>query len=198
MREKKSLNRFVVADQSKCIGCRLCEMACAMAHTPGGRPRTVGSLANPVQPRLHLMLQPGGCVPVQCRHCEDAPCANACQVSAIVQKNGTIFVDGDRCMGCKTCMLACPFGAMDLVPVFKHGLPVAQGFSREGEGAEEEGFKQRYVASKCDLCMEAGEPACVAVCPRKALTIIVPQEHRARRMRDAALGLATVAKNYVA
>lgn len=200
MNKQSSLNRFVVADPNRCIGCRVCELACSMVHAQESRPRTVGSMKNPIQPRLHLVRYRHGYVPIQCHHCEDAPCANACQVSAIIQKDGVIFIDEEKCMGCKTCMLACPFGAMELAPLFKDGraveqhLPLADACLDDTGGHEQN--KQRYVASKCDLCLTEEQPGCVTNCPQQALTVAAPQKQRAQRMYDAALSLVAVVNNY--
>ncbi|WP_136797360.1 MULTISPECIES: 4Fe-4S dicluster domain-containing protein [Desulfosediminicola] len=190
-----SLNSFVVADPDKCIGCRVCQIACSAAHADGDRALTVGSMKNPFQPRLHLMRHRYGYAPVQCRHCEGAPCANSCQVAAIIQKEGVILVDEDKCMGCKTCLIACPFGALEMAPVYRDGKAVEQNFYLDREGtvqaAGAEHAKHRYVATKCDLCRDSDrQPACVANCPQQALGLIDPGQHRAQRMSAAATGLA--------
>lgn len=197
------LNRFVIADPGKCIGCRLCEIACSAAHSHGTTPQTAGNMKNPVKSRLYLVRTPQGSVPVQCRHCEDAPCAAACPVFAITQKDGVIYVDEDQCIGCKTCVLACPFGAMRLVPVFENGLPVEQDlliYSETAQAGRSNGdsdeHKQLYVASKCDLCLGLEEPACVANCPKHALQVISPESHLANRMHEAAVSLASVVRRY--
>lgn len=197
------LNRFVIADPGKCIGCRVCEIACSTVHSREETPLTAGNMSNPVQSRLYLVRTPQGAVPVQCRHCEDAPCALACPVFAITQREDSISIDEEQCIGCKTCMLACPFGALKLVPVFKNGLPVEQNLPlfpaiaqpEEGNDASEE-YKQLHVAVKCDLCMGVEEPACVANCPQQALQVISPEEHQATRMHEAAISLAAVVKKY--
>ncbi len=198
------LNRFVIADPGKCIGCRVCEIACAAVHEKEQTPLTVGNMQNPVQPRLYLVRSVQGSVPIQCRHCEDAPCAAACPVLAITQKEDVIFVDESLCVGCKTCMLACPFGALKLVPVFENGLPVEQNLPLHPESqhqggstaGEKEEYKQLHVASKCDRCSGLAEPACVANCPQQALKVIQPERHLTMRMHEAALSLAAVARKY--
>lgn len=94
---------------------------------------------------------------------EDAPCANVCPVGAISQIDNTIIVDEGVCKICKTCMMACPFGAMDLVPLYQDGEVVMQVLQLETE----DGFvrKKCMVANKCDLCTgRAGGPACVESC----------------------------------
>jgi electron transport protein HydN len=191
------LNPFVVADPNKCIGCRVCELACSTVHAHEKKPLTVGSMKNPLQPRLYLVRTPYGSVPVQCRHCEDAPCANACPVSAIVQKDGAICINEELCMGCKTCILACPFGAIKLMPVFKDGLPVQQNvvLDEDEYSNESVGYKQLQVAGKCDRCINLEHPACVENCPEHALQLIVPENHRDARMQEAALSLGFIVKD---
>ena len=109
------MNRFIVAEPQSCIGCRTCEVACAMAH-----PLDQGAEALTAQnfrPRLTVMKSAKVSTPVLCRQCDDAPCLNACPNGAIVYSQDSVQVLQDRCVGCKTCMLACPFGVMQVVSV---------------------------------------------------------------------------------
>ncbi len=176
---KPDLNSFVIADPSKCIGCRSCEVACAAVHRDNDAGLTVGTMETPIVPRLFLIKEEKIVMPIQCRHCEDAPCANSCPVGAIVQKDGSIMVKESACIGCKTCMLVCPVGAVDLLPKFQEQLP--------GAAFEE---KSKLVAYKCDLCKEiGGMPACVKACPKEALKVAVPKEDKKDRNVKAALGL---------
>ncbi len=197
------LNHFILADPSKCIGCRICEIACSTAHLKGQRPLTTGNLQDPVQPRLTLVRTGEGSVPVQCRQCEDAPCATVCPVFAITQTDGIISINERLCIGCKTCILACPFGALKLVPVFENGVPVRQNLplftgpiEQQNNRENHEQQKQLHIAIKCDRCLGLDEPACVANCPKQALKIVSPEKHLARRIHEAALNLAAVAGKY--
>ena len=63
-------------------------------------------------PRLHETKTSHGIVHIQCRHCEDAPCAEVCPVAAITHGDNTIDLNESTCIGCKMCALACPFGAI--------------------------------------------------------------------------------------
>jgi carbon-monoxide dehydrogenase iron sulfur subunit len=83
---------------------------------------------------------------VSCRHCEVPLCVKGCITGALSIDNGTIKVDQDRCIGCCTCILSCPYGAVAL--------------SESGKAVQ-----------KCDLCAAtlAGHPLCAANCPNQAI-----------------------------
>lgn len=139
------MNPFIVADSLKCIGCRTCEVACVVAHQGGA---TVSREA--FLPRIRVVKGDTFSTAVACHQCEDAPCGNVCPTGAITRVGQRIDVDQARCIGCKSCMLACPFGAMNV--------------------AEQQA---RVQAIKCDLCHHREEgPACVAGCPTGALACV--------------------------
>nr|WP_320132896.1 4Fe-4S dicluster domain-containing protein [uncultured Holophaga sp.] len=165
------MNQFVVADHRKCIGCRTCEVACTLAHGPALAELSEGNFA----PRLQVVRTARVTVPIQCRQCEDAPCLKACGVSALLRRNGLIEPVAGRCIGCKACLMACPYGAIDLV--FEPG--------RAGNGAVE--------PLKCDLCHQSGAgPACVRVCPTDALGLVQEADlvRQTREKRQRAAGAA--------
>ncbi len=170
-----NMSTFVVANPRKCIACKSCEIACAVAHLKT-TVATAGGLNAPFQPRLSLVQTPLLAMPVQCRQCEDAPCAAICPAKAITRRDGAVIVDADRCFGCKSCMLACPFGAMDMAAA-----------------DDDEPAKPRAVAHKCDLCVgRSGGPACVEACPAQAFVVVRPDELQkslAQRRRAAAMPL---------
>ena len=135
-------------------------------------------------------------MPIQCRHCEDAPCAQVCPVAAITQTKGNIIIDESGCIGCKTCLMACPFGAIEFVPVYKDGQVVIQNLQVETEDGLME--KEMIVASKCDLCTgHAAGPACVIACPEKALVMVVPKLEKKKRNVDAAINLMNSVKKFI-
>ncbi len=155
------MNRFIVAEPNRCIGCRTCEVACVLAHA--GTAGLSGLSAATFAPRLQVIKSLNISVPVTCHHCEDAPCVNACPSGAIVYRQNTVQVEQERCLGCKTCVVACPFGAMEVVT-----LPAARRFAGVTIAL---GVKAE--AQKCDLCIDRPEgPACVSVCPTDALHVM--------------------------
>jgi Fe-S-cluster-containing hydrogenase component 2 len=121
----------------KCTGCRQCELACAWVQTGTFQPtRSVI--------RVHVFDEQASFAPYTCFQCAEAWCMHACPVNAIdvdVSTGAKIVLD-DVCVGCKLCVLACPFGTLF--------------FEKESE-----------KASKCDLC--AGDPACAHACPTGAI-----------------------------
>ncbi|HEP1895687.1 TPA: 4Fe-4S dicluster domain-containing protein [Kluyvera cryocrescens] len=142
------MNPFIVADSMKCIGCRTCEVACVVAHQAQQACASVSRDA--FLPRIRVVKGDTFSTAVTCHHCEDAPCSNVCPTGAITREAGYVRVDQARCIGCKSCMLACPFGAMTVA--VQHSRP---------------------QAIKCDLCRHREEgPACVAACPTQALACI--------------------------
>lgn len=190
------LNSFVVADPLKCIGCKVCEVACSIAHTEPSA-LTAGTLENPIIPKLYLVNTAEVTMPVQCRHCEDAPCANSCPIGAISQVDNKILVSEEDCVGCKTCLMACPFGAIDLVPKYVSGEEVTQ---RLLKSETHQGIKEKAVAfaNKCDLCSgRPAGPACVQSCPEKALEIIAPKSVKKKRNQEAALSLLESVKKFI-
>ena len=167
------MNTFVVANRRKCIGCKACEIACAVAHLDISV-ATAGAVQAPFLPRLSLVRTPQVTMPIQCRQCDDAPCANVCPVDAITHQGNKIIINTDVCIGCKTCMIACPLGAMDMVPDCEAGIPVYQEhvIAQADENIVE---KERIIAHKCDLCAERkGGPACVEICPASAFVVVEP------------------------
>nr|WP_113868507.1 4Fe-4S binding protein [Brenneria salicis]NMN92056.1 electron transport protein HydN [Brenneria salicis ATCC 15712 = DSM 30166]RBP59514.1 electron transport protein HydN [Brenneria salicis ATCC 15712 = DSM 30166]RLM29421.1 effector protein [Brenneria salicis ATCC 15712 = DSM 30166] len=172
------MNRFVIADSNKCIGCRTCEVACMLAHSDG---KTASLSPKTFSPRLTVIKGLNVSTTIQCRQCEDAPCANVCPNGAIIHADDCIQVRQEKCIGCKTCVVACPYGAMTVI-----SKPVARisHYQVLGNCIKAE-------AQKCDLCAgRTAGPACIEVCPTKALHMISRDDIQAmiqRKQRRAAL-----------
>lgn len=159
------MNRFVIAEPGRCIGCNTCMAACSAAHETRGSQKA---------PRLIVTRTSTGTAPVLCRQCDDAPCARVCPVDAIHLVDGAVRLDEKRCIGCKMCAIACPFGAISPSGTPVSGVVgVAVPEPRRPAGLDpilawDMGVKT--VAVKCDLCDGiASGPACVRVCPTDAL-----------------------------
>jgi electron transport protein HydN len=158
------MNRFVIAEPNECIGCRTCEVACVLAHPIEDGITQVLTPAT-FKPRLKLVRNRTITAPVQCRQCENAPCVNACPTKALVYSMGTVQLLQERCIGCQTCVIACPFGVVDVtsVPVRQQNLgPLSVRTSVS-------------AMHKCDLCIDRADgPACIPACPTKALFLVEP------------------------
>lgn len=141
------MNQFVIADAKSCIGCRACEVACVMAHHHGQYPQQREAFV----PRITVVKNATLRSAILCRHCDDAPCVRVCPTAALTRADNRIVLIETHCIGCKNCVVACPFGAIDMLP--------------QGHGA---------VAHKCDLCASNNEEgqACVNACPTQALHLI--------------------------
>jgi len=132
--------RFLMIFQKDCMGCHACEVACKQEHNLGVGPR----LIRVVERSPHFF-------PVFCHHCTKAPCKAACPADAIFRnEQGIVLIKEENCIGCRACVEACPFGAMQF---------------------EEE----REVAVKCDLCIDSvgtGElTACAKACPTRCISL---------------------------
>ena len=131
----------------RCIACGKCELACAFAHGSEGRPSKT---------RINIFRRgPELGTPVVCFQCGDPACAAICPTGALVRNEatGAIDMDRDRCISCRMCVAACPFGNM----------------------LWDEAY---HCVQKCDLC--GGDPKCVPFCPTGALEY-VPAEEAAER-----------------
>jgi len=135
-----------IIDNRKCIGCHACTTACKSEHdVPIGVNRTyVKQVEKGVFPNTRRIFSV-----MRCNHCTDAPCVEICPVEALhTREDGIVDFDNNRCIGCKSCMQACPYDALYIDP-------------------------DNNTAAKCNYCahrVEVGRaPACVDVCPEHAI-----------------------------
>jgi carbon-monoxide dehydrogenase iron sulfur subunit len=131
----------------RCTGCKTCELYCATERGSDGRTLLSAVRESPVpQSRVAVEGTNDGPFPLQCRHCLQAPCLDACLAGALVRdpKNNLVVIREDRCIGCWTCTAFCPYGVI---------FP----------------WLEKKVALKCDACAYMESPVCVGVCPTRAL-----------------------------
>lgn len=139
-------SQFVTCAPDLCVGCQLCEFACAMVKDQS---------SNILRSRIRLVrTEPILMLSVACRACADPACVRSCPrqgALTVNPRNGLVVVDNDKCDGCGWCIDACPFGVIILNPETK-----------------------RVVI--CDLCEGRTDgPACVEICPKKALEVSSPE-----------------------
>jgi carbon-monoxide dehydrogenase iron sulfur subunit len=148
--------KILCLDLEKCTGCRSCELACSMKHH---------GEYNPAKSRITVFgfVPTASFIPVFCTQCEEAWCQRICPAGAITKEevNGVriVRVSEVKCVGCKICMLACPFGDMSFV-------------------------SDKQKVQKCDLC--DGEPVCVAACTYGALQFKEAEVATLPQKRDTA------------
>ncbi len=162
-------NKFIFADAEKCIGCLNCELACAASHM-GADIDTAYELGLKGEELIHrntVLNINGRTAPMQCMQCEDAPCVKACPIDIIKYENNYVKIYEDDCIGCRSCAMVCPFGAIVMA---------------NGKAANVTGL----VALKCDLCGgEEGKQACVSICPTDAISLIDYDEYRKIKQSNA-------------
>ena len=134
----------IYVNEEWCLGCHLCEYYCAFANS-GIDDMTKALKDVKINPRIRVEGDNKISFAISCRHCEDPACVKSCITGAMYIEDGTIRINKDKCVGCYTCILSCPYGSI---------MP-----SNEG------------VVQKCELCMDNSSeaPACVAGCPNRAI-----------------------------
>ncbi len=132
-----------------CIACHLCEVYCRLAHSP--EQDMIKAYRQKKLPPARLRIEEKRPVSfsLRCRQCDEPGCINVCLTGAISKDpvTGRVVVDEERCVGCWTCMLACPLGAIQQ-------------------------DREHHHQVKCDLCHGLDTPACVANCPNEALVLV--------------------------
>jgi Fe-S-cluster-containing dehydrogenase component len=142
------------ADVSKCIGCHSCEVACKQEFNLPVGPMPMRVLK--IGPRIIKDELRTDYVPVFCKHCDDAPCIQACPEGALYKRDdGIVLVNKEKCTGCKICIDACPIKAPQFNP-------------------------ETNKIELCNFCahrFDKGEqPSCVIVCPARCLYFGEPSE----------------------
>lgn len=161
-----------LVDLTRCIGCRKCEDACNRVNNlpppeqPFEDPTVLNRLRRPDEKAFTVVNRyfPGQLdasnqlvptfVKIQCMHCQQPACASACIVGALTKReNGTVHYDVTKCIGCRYCMVACPFE----IPAYEYHDPITPR------------------VMKCTFCFEriskeGGLPGCAEICPTEAIT----------------------------
>ena len=144
--------RIIVTELDRCIGCHSCELACALRWSKSeALAEAIVESPRPAS-RVRVLGIGKQAVPLQCQQCEDAPCASVCPTESLHRPGPgePVRFSGELCIGCSSCVLACPFGVL-----------------KEADGG---------VMAKCDLCwdrvLEGREPACVDACKTGARMLL--------------------------
>jgi carbon-monoxide dehydrogenase iron sulfur subunit len=134
----------IFANPDLCTGCEVCSTVCAIVHLGVANPHK-GAII--IKQNLFERYE----YQTLCRHCDPAPCVDACMTHCITQDPVTraVMLDSNRCVGCWMCSMVCPYDAI----------------THDAE---------HQVARKCDLCAERDSPACVMACPTQALMWVEP------------------------
>lgn len=141
------MSKGILFDSKICIGCGACSAGCKETHQLSGEPRT-----DELDADNYTIVKNFNGVFIRkfCRHCVNPSCASACPVGALQKtKNGPVVYDARKCIGCRYCFIACPYG----IPRYQWS-------------------KTKSLVRKCDLCaqrLEKGQPtACAEICPTGA------------------------------
>jgi carbon-monoxide dehydrogenase iron sulfur subunit len=139
----------VYVKEEACIGCGLCEVYCRVEHSQSKDPIKAFKRETPRPlPRVRVERNIEISFPIQCRQCAEPWCVYSCLTGAM-HKDPTgdlVTVDTEKCIGCWTCIVACPYGAL----------------TRDLDSK---------TVIKCDLCPGREIPACIINCPNEALIL---------------------------
>lgn len=146
----------VYAIEGWCIDCKRCEVACKTFHSKSQDIVKAYKCEDAPSARIHVEGDLQLSLAVNCRHCPDPKCVDACISGAMTKdlETGVVTSDPEKCVGCRTCEAVCPFGCVQI----------------------------EAVALKCDLCGDGqgqpGDPACVSACPNRALIYVESEERQ--------------------
>jgi nitrite reductase (NADH) large subunit len=157
--------RHLTFDASTCLGCKSCELACALCHSRSGTLEgALGESPRP-EPRVALALGPNGLEALRCEQCQEPLCTYACKSGGLSRdaETGAVTLDAERCVACWMCVMVCPHGVRPSL--------------------------RRDHAVRCDLCAGRAVPACVEACPTRCLGI---EERAAERVPSDFAGRVVV------
>ncbi len=146
--------KVIGVHMDRCTGCKTCELYCGAERGSESKTLLKAVQESPApRPRVRVEGREGVSFPLQCRHCLQAPCLDACLTGALTreEKSGMVIIREDLCIGCWTCTAFCPYGVITPSP-------------------------ERKIAVKCDRCLYMEKPVCVDVCPTKALEVVELEE----------------------
>ena len=159
----------------RCLGCKTCELYCAVER--GSHSKTLlGAFQETPLPQSRLRVEGNArlAFSLQCHHCLRAPCLDACLAGALVRdaESELVILHEDRCIGCWTCTVFCPYGVIFPWP-------------------------ERKIALKCDRCLHREGPVCAAVRPTQAIQLMDLEEldEIAQEKRKITEGLAIYGNN---
>ncbi len=143
----------IVVKPERCMGCDTCALACAVEHSESKD--LFEAIKQTPAPCSRIEVEQGKrfAIPLQCKQCENAPCVRVCPTKALQRQDedSPVIIDHALCIGCKECVLACPFGVIRMDDA-------------------------SHAIIKCDQCFERLQrnalPACVSSCPIGALEFV--------------------------
>lgn len=146
--------KSIFVNMERCVACKSCEIACAVNRSSLSK-RLPEAIYESPSPLARVRVEDAGThngFPIQCRHCEDAPCLDACPAKALHRDaRGLVLLHDERCIGCWMCVMVCPFGSP-------------------------QPFRSVRKMIKCDRCVDMDAPFCVESCPTHALLLLDPEE----------------------
>lgn len=148
----------------RCIGCRTCELICSKEHFGAFDPARAAISV------VRDYINPAS-IPLMCFQCDDPRCVRVCPTNALwIKEPGRVEYDANKCIGCRVCMMACPFGNLRFSP-----------------------DAQRIV--KCDLCGE--DPQCVSHCHAQAIQFLDVQEIGVLKQNELGRAFNELGRNFV-
>lgn len=158
----------MVIDLNKCIGCLACVMACKVENSTG--PGIFWSFVEDEELGTYPSVS-RRFIPRLCMHCKNPACVEVCPTGASYrQDNGIVLINDTKCVGCQSCIVACPYGA-------RYFIRENEGYFKAGSIPSETLGQAKHrpgVVEKCTFCVdrltEGRKPACVRTCPVQART----------------------------